>query len=680
MKKKFSIFNFHFSFGQVYWWRKETGQSLIEIILVMGLSAIIFPALLTGLISSREGKAQQAQRTQAVYLLNETIDTVRSVRERGWAGFAVNGTFHPVESGPIWTLSAGEDTVNGFTRRIIISDVNRDPQAIGPIVTIGGVLDPSSKKVEVTISWETPRTSSVTNTLYMTRYLDNDGIVQTTVADFSSGTLVNTAIPNPPITDGEVILGAGGGGGDWCNPSKSIAEVDLPKSGVANAIMAIEGTVFAGTGDNASGVSFAKVPLVGDPPTSATVAATFDGYKTNTVFGEANYAYLGTDNNFKEVVIMDLTQFSDPPTNSKYKEIGSINVPGNSNGDGIYVLSNKAYVLAGTKLYIFDITTRSGAHSTELNTGGLSLSGTGKKVLVAVSSDGETYAYIATSSTSNQFQIVKVTNASSPVVVGQITLGTSQSGVDVYVNTQNLTLDRAYFATSYSSGKSDFFIVNISTKTNPTIVGNGYNTNGMSPKGITVVTGNKAVIVGTGGTNQYQVITISNETNPTSCASLQYSTGVYGVASVLQSNGYAYSYIITGDSAAELKIILGGAGGGSSYASAGTFTSSIIDAGHTVSFNRFDPVFLQPSQTTIGFQVAVAEAVGESCTDAIYKFIGPGFTDAPTDVFATGSAIPLLNSGSYRNPGRCFKYKTYFTSTDSTQTPELDSFTINYSP
>jgi len=100
------------------------------------------------------------------------------------------------------------------------------------------------------------------------------------------------------------------------------------------------------------------------------------------------------------------------------------------------------------------------------------------------------------------------------------------------------------------------------------VVGNGYNTSGMSPTGITAVTGNKAIIVGTGGTNQYQVIRISDETNPILCGALQYSTGINGIAAVLQSNGYAYSYIITGDTDAELKIILGGAGEGN-YSSAG---------------------------------------------------------------------------------------------------------------
>ena len=60
--------------------------------------------------------------------------------------------------------------------------------------------------------------------------------------------------------DGEVVLGATGGVGDWCQPTLAITALDLPKSGVANAISAIQGTLAAGTGENASGVSYANVP------------------------------------------------------------------------------------------------------------------------------------------------------------------------------------------------------------------------------------------------------------------------------------------------------------------------------------------------------------------------------------------------------------------------------------
>lgn len=671
--------NFHF----------QIGQSLIELLIVIGLTAIILPALLTGIISSREGKVQQNQRLQAIALLNETIEAVRSVRERGWSyinSISIGIPYHTEVSSPTWSLVTGEYTdPAGFKTTVIINNVNRGVcpgVECGKIVAVGGVLDPSSRKLVVTISWLLPYISSVTETLYITRYLDNDAHIDTTTQDFTDGAIhTGTVTRNPPEANGEVILGSGGGGGNWCDPNPSIAEQDLPNSGVANAVTATEGSdgnviAFAGTGENSSGVSFAKVEIVGDVPSiSSSIPATFNGYKTNSgVFGEDNFAYLGTDNNQKEIVIMSLTQYSDPPTNSKYLKVGEINLPGNVNGSSVFVANNKAYILSSdNKFYIYNLSSDR-TTATLQNSGGLTISGAGKKVLVVGN-----YAYVATSATSNQFQIIDISNASVPVIVGQRTLGSSQFGVDVYVNTASSNPDRAYFVTSSSSGP-EFFVIDISSKSNPTIIGAGYDTNGMSPTGVTVVTGNRAIVVGTGGTLQYQVLNITNETNPVACGpGLSYSAGINGVASVLKSTGYAYSYIITGDANAELKIILGGAGGGL-FASAGNFVSDIVDAFIPTMFNRFDVTFIQPSDTSIGLQVAVADPGVGDCDSATYTFIGPGLTSDVSDLFTTGSPVPILSSGFYQNPGQCFRYKVYFSSNDTNKTPELRDFTLNYSP
>lgn len=73
----------------------KTGQSLIEIIIAMGLVAILLPAILTGLVASREGKAQEGRRLQATALLRESEEVVRNVREKGWKYVSVPGIYHP---------------------------------------------------------------------------------------------------------------------------------------------------------------------------------------------------------------------------------------------------------------------------------------------------------------------------------------------------------------------------------------------------------------------------------------------------------------------------------------------------------------------------------------------------------------------------------------------------------
>jgi type II secretory pathway pseudopilin PulG len=264
---------------------RQAGQSLIEIILAMGLSAIILPALLTGLVSSRQGKVQQSQRTQAVYFLNETIDAVRSAREKDWVSFAVDGAYHiSTASGSSWTLVPGATTSAGFTQQVIIDDVNRD--STGAIVSSGGTLDPSSKKVDVLISWDQPYLSTVSATLYMTRYLSNNSFVQTLgrrtpPADFDLGVSSSTQITN--TAGGEVIL-INNNRAKWCSPELSASTIDLPDgppvavSAVANVgTVSIPNDVFvaiAPFATTSSKLAYVTVAANADPP-APTLQGTF---------------------------------------------------------------------------------------------------------------------------------------------------------------------------------------------------------------------------------------------------------------------------------------------------------------------------------------------------------------------------------------------------------------------
>lgn len=254
--------------------RGGRGQSLIEIIIVMAMSIVILPALLTGLVSSRQGKVQQAQRTQAVYLLNETVDAVRSVREKGWAPFAVNGTYHTATASGSWVLLSGSAAVNGFTQQVVIGDVNRDSS--GTIASSGGTLDPSSKKVDVSISWDQPYASTISATLFITRYLENNSFTQTTVVDFNAGVLGNTQVTN--AAGGEVTL-ANNNKAKWCAPAFSSVTIDLPDgppvavAATSSAASAnIPNDVFVATSPSTSNsikLAYINVTANTDPPVAA---------------------------------------------------------------------------------------------------------------------------------------------------------------------------------------------------------------------------------------------------------------------------------------------------------------------------------------------------------------------------------------------------------------------------
>lgn len=631
--------------------KSNTGQSLVELLLVIGLMGVFLPALLTGLLVSRDGKAQQTQRLQAVTLLKEGEEVVRSVREKGWNSFSINGTYHPAASGSAWSLVPGEETIHGFTRKIVISDVFRDANGIA---SDSGTIDPSTKKAITTVSWTSPIAASVQATTFLTRYLNNTSFTQTTQADFNAGTKNGVAITN--TNGGEVVLGAGGSG-DWCNPNNSIiTQLDLPKNGVANALSAYEGNAIVGTGENSSGVSLANISINNASPPIASVSATFDGYKTNDVFLDANYAYIATDDNQKEVVIISL---------ANNQEVGYFNVPGSTDATSVYVSGNKGYVTAGFYLYIFDLSSKTGSRP---QLGSFFFLGNATSVIVK-----ENYAYVSLSSSPIEMQIIDISNPQSLSNSGWADVN-GTDGKRIFVNQ---TGTRAYLATGVDPSRPEFFIVDVTQKTGsrPTI--GSYNANGMDPANLSVVPGNKALLVGTNA-EEYQVIDITSETNPARCGGMNIDTGIKSVVGVLEADGDAYSYIVTGDSNSEFKIIEGGPGG--QFATNGSLESTTFDATTPVAFNRFFATVSKPPLTDITFQVAGADANPGTgnCTGTTFSFVGPDGTSGT--YFATNSAIPTSVSGSYKNPARCFRYKAFLSTTDQTQSPVFYDMTVNYSP
>lgn len=669
----------------------KKGQSLIELLVVMGLAAVLMPPIFTGFMSARDGKAQQRQRLLATSLMKETQEETRNIRERGWSYLAPTGTYHPALSGSSLSLVAGATGVNGFTQQVVVDDVYRNANGAIVISPTPGILDPSSKKISTTISWTTPRISSINHVTYMTRFRDNLSYSETTKAQFNNDpthlsifdktTAVNTA-GSTLVDDGEVDMGLGGLS-DWCNPAQSVTTVNLSRQGIPTAISAIEGSVITGTGGNASGPTFAQTsfPL-------AQVSGTYDNNKANGVFRDQDhYGYIATTDHNAEVKILDLNQFSNPPTNDKFLNVGWFDAPGNGQtyGKSVYVLNNIGYLTTlDNKFYTFDLSSKSDSRP-RFGTYDLDLTAVGNKVVV-INKGSKIYAFVAINSTTTQLKVIDVTDPTNPSVVAWYQTNNNQPGIDVVTNP---TGTRAYLVTSYASGKKDFFILDISASIlsgNLPLIGD-YDTGGMTPDGVAIATGNRAIIVGTGGSYQYVVLKLDDESSPVTCPKigLSIASGAFGVSTVIQSNGDAYAYIVTGDTNAELKIIEGGPGGSFGYNGIYTSAPFDTDGGFVHAFNRFTANVSVPSQTSISLQVAVANAGTNGCVNANYTFIGPNSADygnshfQPVGTVITG-LIPLVTFQNYVNPGRCFKYKAYLNTPDSSRTPALLDMTINYSP
>jgi hypothetical protein len=242
-----------------------------------------------------------------------------------------------------------------------------------------------------------------------------------------------------------------------------------------------------------------------------------------------------------------------------------------------------------------------------------------------------------------------------------------------------------------------FYVIDTSDKNNPKFLsgtastgatsgyylGSGANKELYPRRSITVFGDSRALLAGKDGVSngsnaeEYQVINISTEASPTYCGGVQFDSGFNDMASIAEADGDKFVYLVGNTATNELKIIQGGPDG--TYLGPGVFESSIFDATTSATFNRFDVNATIPGTTSLQYQVAIADAVTNSCAAANYVFVGPDGT--PGTYFATSSAIPLNNDNvGYENPGRCLKYRAYLSTTDYNTTPVLNDILFNYSP
>lgn len=674
-------------------WHESPGQALVELLVVIGLSTIFIPTLAAVLIASRQGEAQQERRTEAVALVRETEEVIRVVREKGWEQFAVNGTYHPQVTGNTWSFGLGSDVTNGLTRQLEISSVRRD--ANGVVVSSGGTIDPSTKKIDITVSWSVPRPSSVTSSLYVTRYMQNDKNEETSEADFNDGTKNSVAVS--PTGGGQIILAANTKG-KWCEPVLSSSTINLPSQ--PYAIYATEGHVYTAS-TNSTG-SFTHIQVGNVDPPSFTLHGQLNGYNANAVFGDGSYGYIATTNDSKEIVIVNLNSYADAG-NKIYAESGSFNSSGSTNADTIFVLGDRGYMTAGRTLYVFNLSAKTGSRA-QIGAG-INFADSGDKAneIYVRSIAGSVYAFVAVEgSTVDELKVINVTNhnqSSQWRVQGVINIepngcSSLESGKAVYVKPDGT---RAYISSVNDANSKEFYVINTSNKSSLSLMGGfapanncsgggGYESGGMDPEQSVIVSllENRGLLVGrdlvSDATNaqEYQVLDLTNEATPTKCGGMQFDQGLYGVAAVKETDGDAYAYLITGDTANELKVVQGGPDG--NYLEEGNYESNTMDFNQSVALNRLTPVTAVPASTDIRFQVAAADPVAGSCSGATFTYVGPDGTSS-TYFPSTGGTIPVSDDGTgFENPARCVRYKAFLSTTNYNVTPSISDVTINYSP
>ena len=625
------------------------GFSLAEIILAIGIFSAMTSMLVFLVVDSTRTLENIYRRNKATQLTSEVYNALLILKQESWYNIAQHtgeGSKHIEFNSNSYQILDGEDTKDGMTYFFTIETVMRNSSR--EIVTEGGTIDPHSRIISITVNWtdRLNQIQSINPKIYVNDW-NTHSIIYTSKEDFDTGSYTDTM--SEIIEDGEVRL-LSMKYADWCNPTLSMSSFDLPGQGIAKTISTNGEIIYMGTGDNASGISFMDATVAGEPPIVTNGLDTFDGYKTNDVFGINGTVLLATDTNNEEIVIVDISSVP-------YTKIGYFDSSGPQDATSVYAVNDIGFVAHANNLTLFDLTSKTGLRP-QLRT---TTVGTSNSLVTDMFVD-DNYVYLTV--TNNTYEFLIYSYSPTLQLVGQGDIG-SMAPMALFISQDT---NRAYIGTATNTGK-EFFVLDTTTKDTTYTTIASFELGLLSVTSVVAVE-NRAIVGGSGG-QEYVVLDIENETVPIQCGGIEIETGINAMALATQGIN-VYTYILTGDSSQELKIIRGGPGGGgpdgNGYLESGEYLSEIYDS--TSSTSEYYMLSLSteiPSGTSLQVQVRVSDSSSMSGA----TWIGPDGT----------SSTYFSTTGTYNFPafliGRYFQYRVILRS-DTVLTPLLKEIVINY--
>lgn len=462
------------------------GFGIIEIIVAIGIFIIIATTGIVTVTGSYSTNRLGDEHTKATLYAQEGLEAARAIKNRGWADpfLATNCTTGcgVSSAGGFWVWSGTNNTQSPFTRTITVTQARRT--AAGTVVTSGGVLDPDMYRVVSTVTWQfsPTRNNTVSTVTYLSNFVKSiigdwsnpsqqsavdlsgtiDGLRVVTEGNYAyvvraSGTsnfsIVNVSNPAAPAIVSNLTLTGNltnifvSGTRAYVTSSNNSGELYIIN--IANpAAPTLLGTYNASGNDDGNDIvvvgttgyflrtggaqEFSVINLA-NPASVSVIGGTAVTGIGREVAVVGSYAYIASNDNSQELVVVNISNPAAPSS------IGSYNASGND--DAISIAAFGSTVLIGKQsgiLYVVSVATPSVP----------SLLGTynGTSDIFDIDlGNNDTYAFLVTDSTTQEFIVVNITNPAAPAVLGSVNLPGIASGVSY-----NQDLDRA-FATTISN-------------------------------------------------------------------------------------------------------------------------------------------------------------------------------------------------------------------------------------
>lgn len=154
----------------------NAGFGIIEVLVVVVIISLILVGLHSAAAQALRLTYESVKRTRATFLLEETIEALRTKRDAGWStsiGTLSNGTdYFLAFSGGAWVITTTNIFIDDiFERKFTMEGVYRDAN---DDIASSGSLDAGTKKITASVSWYAPTgTTTQSITTYITNMFEN---------------------------------------------------------------------------------------------------------------------------------------------------------------------------------------------------------------------------------------------------------------------------------------------------------------------------------------------------------------------------------------------------------------------------------------------------------------------------------------------------------------------------
>lgn len=439
------------------------GQSLVEVLVALSIFVVTSAAAFLLFFGGQSLSVDSINSGLATDYVHEGMTATRSVRDQGWVNLTT-GTHGLSYSNNKWQFSGASDTKNGLTRTVTVTDIDANTKEIKTKVT--WATDPlriqSSELIERLTNFQNVQASGgdTGGTLPVGNWCDPKTLGSIDLGPgnsatdldvlnkivYVSATASSAAKPDlfiidatdgvSPIILGSINTGKGLNGIDIAgnyayvvgeDDTKEFQVIDISNHAAPAVVGTLDlagdydgftvfywnGYVYVGRANGA--VQEFVIINVSNPASPSLVSGLGNiGDEINDIFVLNNKAYLGTEDDTKGMIVVDVTNVNSPAI------LGSMN-------SGAHVYStygtNEASFGVGGKTKLFMVNASNPANITTL--GSVTINA---KVKDLVISGG--YAFIGTEDSNKEFQAWNVSDPANITFCASFNFPQNASGID----------------------------------------------------------------------------------------------------------------------------------------------------------------------------------------------------------------------------------------------------------